>query len=251
VGAQVDVELLRRQDEIEQTIVCIGSHDPAIDVLANFIARKHPGRRLSAANVGSFGCLLARKRGESHIGGCHLLDEATGMYNVPYLERMLESAPAVLVHLAMRDQGLIVRPGNPLGIRSLADLTRPDVRFVNRQKGSGTRVLLDYSLPQAGLSPSDVPGYEREEFTHLAVAVAVSGGSADVGLGVLSAARALRLEFVPLLREQYDLVVGAAFWDDDMLAPLREALGSAELRAEIDALGGYDTSRMGEVLFTT
>jgi len=247
-GDTVEAELLRPLAEIERTIVCIGSHDPAIDVLANFIARRHPGRRLSAANVGSFGALLARKRGESHLGGCHLLDEDSGVYNIPYLARVLEGAPAKLVHLAMREQGLILPPGNPKGIRVLADLARPDVTFVNRQKGSGTRVLLDYELRKAGIEPGAVRGYEREEVTHLGVAVAVQGGSADAGLGVLSAARALGLEFVPLLREQYDLVIGAEFWDDAFLAPLREALDSAELRAEVEALGGYDTSRMGEVL---
>ena len=248
VGQRVEVELLRRPDEIEQTMVCIGSHDPAIDVLANWIARTYPGRRLTATNVGSFGALLARKRGECHLGGCHLLDEASGEYNVPYLGRVLEGAPAVLVHLAMRDQGLIVPPGNPKGVIALADLARPDVRFVNRQKGSGTRVLLDYELKRQGFDAAGVRGYEREEFTHLAVAAAVQGGSADVGLGVLSAARALNLEFVPLLREQYDLLVGAEFWDGDFLAPLRAALASGELRGEIEALGGYDLTRIGEVL---
>ncbi|HEX6511325.1 MAG TPA: molybdopterin biosynthesis protein [Chloroflexota bacterium] len=249
VGELVDVELLRRPDEIERTIVCIGSHDPAIDVLANWIARSSPGRRLTAANVGSFGALLARKRGECHLGGCHLLDEETGAYNVPYLGRVLEGAPAVLVHLAMRDQGLIVPPGNPKGIHSLAELARDSVRFVNRQKGSGTRVLLDYELKRLGVDAASIQGYEREEFTHLAVAVAVQGGSADVGLGVLSAARALGLDFVPLLQEQYDLIVGAEFWESDVLAPLRAGLASDELRQEIQALGGYDVSRMGEMLY--
>jgi putative molybdopterin biosynthesis protein len=148
----------------------------------------------------------------------------------------------------MRDQGLIVRSGNPAGVGSLADLARPDVRFVNRQRGSGTRVLLDYELKRRGIDPAAIGGYEREEFTHLAVAAAVQGGSADVGLGVMSAARALDLEFVPLLREQYDLVVGAEFWEQDVLAPLRAALASAELRQQVEALGGYDVSRMGEVL---
>jgi putative molybdopterin biosynthesis protein len=148
----------------------------------------------------------------------------------------------------MRDQGLIVRPGNPARVASLADLARPGVRFVNRQKGSGTRVLLDYELKRQRIDPAAIQGYEREEFTHLAVGAAVQGGSADVGLGVLSAARALGLEFVPLLREQYDLVVGREFWDQDVLAPLRAALASPELAGEIEALGGYDVSRMGEVL---
>ena len=248
VGDRVQVELLRSQDEIEQTIVCIGSHDLAIDVLANYIARAWPGRRLTAANVGSFGALLARKRGECHLGGCHLLDEDTGVYNVPYLARVLEGRPAVLVHMAMRDQGLIVPPGNPKHVTALADLVRPDVRFVNRQKGSGTRVLLDYELKRQGLDPASIQGYEREEFTHLAVAAAVQGGSADAGLGVLSAARALNLDFVPLLQEQYDLLVGAEFWDGEFLAPLRTALESPDLRREIEALGGYDVTRMGDIL---
>ncbi|MBV8083727.1 MAG: molybdopterin biosynthesis protein [Chloroflexi bacterium] len=249
-GDTVPAELLRPETEIDRTVVCIGSHDPAIDVLSNWIARTHPGRRLTAANVGSFGTLLARKRGESHLGGCHLLDAETGVYNVPDIRRVLEGQAVVLVHLAMRDQGLIVPPGNPKGIRNLSDLARADVRFVNRQKGSGTRVLLDYELPKAGINADAIHGYEREEFTHLAVAVAVSGGSADVGLGVLSAARALGLDFVPLLQEQYDLVVGAEFWDAEILGPVREALVAPDFREEVAALGGYDVSRMGEVLPT-
>jgi putative molybdopterin biosynthesis protein len=248
VGDEVEVELLRPQSEIAGTIVCIGSHDPAIDLLANFIAIRHPGRRLSSANVGSFGGLLALKRGECHFGGCHLLDEQTGVYNQPYLARMLEGRHAYLVHLALRDQGLIVAPGNPKQIRSLADLARADVAFVNRQRGSGTRVLLDYKLKRAGIESAGIRGYEREEFTHLAVAAAVQGGSADAGLGVLAAARALGLEFVPLLQEQYDLVIGAEFWDSGVLRPLRESLASAEFRREVEQLGGYDVSRMGEVL---
>ena len=250
VGDIVTVELLRRPDEIENTIVCIGSHDPAIDVIGNYVSRTFPGHRLTAANVGSYGALLARKRGECHIGGCHLLDEESGIYNVPYLAKVLEGQPVVLVHLAMRDQGLIVPPGNPKNIQALTDLTRPDVRFVNRQKGSGTRVLLDYELKGAGLDATAIAGYEREEFTHLAVAVAVQAGAADVGLGVLSAARALGLDFLPLLQEQYDLVVGAEFWEADILQPLRKALTSAHLRQEIEGLGGYDLSRMGEVIIS-
>jgi putative molybdopterin biosynthesis protein len=248
VGDGVEVELLRPASDIDGTLVCIGSHDPAIDVLANFVATRHPGRRVSAANVGSFGGLLALKRGECHFGGCHLLDEETGVYNIPYLERVLEGRHAYLVHLAVRDQGLIVAPGNPKGIHSLADLTRADMTFVNRQRGSGTRVLLDYELKQAGIQPATIRGYQREEFTHLAVAAAVMGGSADAGLGVLAAARALQLDFVPLLKEQYDLVVGAEFWAADVLKPLREALASSAFRRAVDELGGYDVSRMGEVL---
>ncbi|MBV9121125.1 MAG: molybdopterin biosynthesis protein, partial [Chloroflexi bacterium] len=248
VGDRVQVQLLRRQDEIERTIVCVGSHDPAIDVLGNRIGLFAPGWRLSAANTGSFGALLARKRGEAHLGGCHLLDEESGVYNVPFLDRVLESEPAILVHLAMREQGLIVTPGNPKGIRSLADLARPDIRFVNRQKGSGTRVLLDYELKRARIDSGSITGYEREEFTHLAIAAAISGGSADAGLGILSAARAMGLDFIPLLQEQYDLVVGPGAWESELLKPLRQALLSSEFRTDLAALGGYDTARIGEVL---
>jgi putative molybdopterin biosynthesis protein len=247
-GESVEAELLRSPEDVARTIVAIGSHDMALDLLSTAIARIRPGMSLSSSNVGSLGGLIALQRGEAHLAGSHLLDEDTGEYNVAYVQRYLAGRPVVIVNLVHREQGLIVAPGNPRGIHSLEDLLRPDVRFVNRQKGAGTRVLLDYKLKTMGVEPGQVRGYEREEYTHLGVAATVLSGTADVGLGILAAARALKLEFVPLLKERYDLVIPLEHYESELLAPLLEVIGSDAFRQEVEALGGYDASDMGREL---
>ncbi len=247
-GQEVAVELYRRSAEIDSTIVAIGSHDMTLDLLAQHLAEAEPYRRLTSAHVGSVGGLLALKRAEAHLAGAHLLHPASGEYNVPYLSQYLPGVEVVLVTLVGRTQGLIMRQGNPKGIRSLEDLTRGDVRFVNRQRGSGTRLLLDYELGRKGIAPASVGGYEHEEYTHLAVAAAVAGGVADSGLGVLAAARALDLDFVPLADERYDLVIPRAHYASPLLAPLLNLLNDGAFRDAVGALPGYDVSRMGRVV---
>ncbi|MBI4493992.1 MAG: molybdopterin biosynthesis protein [Chloroflexi bacterium] len=247
-GASVSVELLRRPEEVRQTIVAIGSHDLTLDLLSSAIAQRRPGLSLSSSNVGSLGGLIALQRGECHLAGSHLLDEATGEYNLSYVRRLLPGRRVVLVNLVYRAQGLIVPPGNPKGITSLDDLLRDDVYFINRQKGAGTRVLLDYKLKQMGHDPARVRGYEREEFTHLGVAAAVAGGAADVGLGILAAARALKLDFVPLLQERYDLVIPLEHYQGELLAPLLEIIRGPSFPQQVEALGGYDVSAMGRII---
>jgi putative molybdopterin biosynthesis protein len=247
-GAEVTVDLLRRPEEVERTIVAIGSHDLTLDLLSSELSKRDAGLSLSSSNVGSLGGLIALQRGEAHLSGSHLLDEETGEYNLPYVRRLLKGRSVVLVNLVYRDQGLIVPPGNPKGIRGIEDLLREDVRFVNRQKGAGTRVLLDYRLKQIGVDPLRIEGYRREEFTHLAVAASVAGGTADTGLGILAAARALKLDFVPILKERYDLVIPREQYESDLLRPLLEILRGPTFRQQVEALGGYDASQMGEVV---
>ena len=244
-GAEVEVELLRPAGELEGTIVATGSHDMALDLLASELHRVRPDRSLASANVGSLGGLLALSRGEAHMAGCHLLDEETGEYNTPFVRRYLRGRPAVLVNLAQRVQGLIVRPGNPKSIAALGELARADVAFVNRQRGSGTRMLLDHLLKGEGVLHTGIRGYEREEYTHLAVAAAVAGGRADVGVGVLSAARAMGMDFVQLGTEQYDLVIPAEFYESELLEPLLGLIRTKDFRRQIDGPGGYDTMRTG------
>ncbi len=244
-GAPVTVRLYRPPHELARGILAIGSHDVALDLMAQYLAPRQ--RRLSSAHVGSLGGLVALRRGEAHFAGAHLLDPETGDYNVAYVRRYLPDQRVALVTLTYRQQGLIVTPGNPKGLQSLADLARPDVRFVNRQRGAGTRILLDYHLQQLGLAPHQVQGYDQEEYTHLAVAAAVASGRADVGLGIAAAAQALGLDFVPLFTERYDLVVPAAHYESEVLAPVWEVLADDAFRAAVAALPGYDPSPMGQV----
>jgi putative molybdopterin biosynthesis protein len=245
-GQDVTVELYRDVSEIENTIVHIGSHDLCLDLLAQYLA--DGGRRFSSANAGSLGGLLAIGRGDAHLAGSHLLDPLTGEYNISSIRQYLPDLPVVLMSFVGRQQGLIIAPGNPKGIKGLADLARGDVRYVNRQRGAGTRVLLDYHLEKLGIVPEDIQGYGREEYTHLAVAVAVQSGAADCGLGIAAAANALKLDFVPFEQERYDLVIPRVYYESELLRPLLDLIRGPELRRAISALPGYDTTRMGEVV---
>jgi putative molybdopterin biosynthesis protein len=225
-GAEVTVHLYRRPAEIGRTIVMIGSHDLTLDLLAQFLASRGDGLRLTSANVGSLGGLVALRRGEAHLAGAHLLDPETGLYNEYYVHRYLPGQEVALVGLVGRAQGWIVPPGNPKGIREWADAARPDIQIVNRQRGAGTRVLLDYELGQRAIATESVQGYDREEYTHLAVAAAVASGTADAGLGIQAAARALELDFVPLAEEQYELVIPQVHYGSEFLRPLLDLLDS-------------------------
>lgn len=249
-GTTVDVQLMRRRDEIEGTVVCIGSHDNTLDILANQLRKRYPGFSLTSSHVGSMGGLTAIRRGEAHIGGTHLLDEETGQYNIPFIKKILNDRPIVLINLVYRKQGLIVPKDNPKNIISLKDLTRDDVVFINRQRGSGTRLLLDRSLKELGINPQQIEGYDKEEFTHMGVASAVKSGVADVGMGILTAALALGLDFVPVAEERYDLIVDKT----SMLLPQVKALieiirKDEEFRQIVQSLGGYDTKEMGNVIY--
>ncbi|MDH7577048.1 MAG: molybdopterin biosynthesis protein [Bacillota bacterium] len=247
-GAGVEVELLRPWQEIGRTTVAVGSHDLVLDLLADLFQKKRPGFRLISSHVGSLGGLAALARGEAHLAGVHLLDEETGEYNLPYVKRVLGNKPAFLVNLAYRLQGIIVPPGNPKCIKELADLTRPGIRFVNRQRGSGTRLLFDYLLRRQGIAPEQVSGYEREEYTHMGVAVAVASGSADAGLGIQAAAGALKLDFIPVGEERYDLCIPAALWDEEEVHFFLEILADPDFRRAAGSLPGYDFRDCGKIM---
>ena len=242
---EVEIRLLRGEDEVENTIVAIGSHDIVLDLAASSLRSKGPLLTLASSNVGSLGGLAALRDGLCHLAGSHLLDPETGEYTLGYVEQVLHGHDVAVVRLVHREQGLIVPPDNPLGLGGIADLPRDGLRYVNRQRGSGTRVLLDYELGRLGIDAAEITGYEREEYTHLAVAASVASGCFDCGLGVLAAASAFGLGFIPVAREPYDLVMEAATLADPLLRPFWDLLSSVEFQASVRALGGYDTTEMG------
>jgi putative molybdopterin biosynthesis protein len=244
-GDVVEVALLRGVGAIDRTILAVGSHDLVLDLAASELRAADPGVTLASSNVGSLGGLVALRDGLCHVAGSHLLDPETGEYTLPYLDRVLGGRDVAVVRLVHREQGLIVAPGNPLGITGIEDIARDGLRYVNRQRGAGTRVLLDHELRLRGINPEAVSGYTREEHTHLAVAAAIAAGRVDAGLGVLAAARAFGLDFVPITREPYDLVLDAASLEDPVLAPLWRLLAEPRFRTAVEALGGYGTEEMG------
>jgi len=247
-GDEVEVGLYDPDADVDGTILAVGSHDVSLDLLAGRIKEANPRLSLASANVGSMGGILAIKEGQAHIAGVHLLDPGTGEFNVPYVLRELSADDVFLLHMCMRTQGLMVLPGNPEGIKGIEDLALRGISFVNRQPGSGTRLLLDHLLSQAGIEPGDIYGYEREMFTHTAVAAAVAGGTADAGLGVLAAARALRLDFIPVASERYDLLGLRSFMGAPGYEALVHVLRDPGFRGEVEGLGGYDLSQAGELL---
>ena len=247
----VSAELLRPLSRVHNTIVIVGSHDNTLDVLADQIKVEHSHLTLSSSHVGSMGGIMALKRGGCHLAGSHLLDTEDGTYNVSYIKKLLPDLGVTLVRLVERDQGLMIQRGNPKNIQGIADLAREDIRFMNRQGGSGTRILLDYKLSELQIDPAGIDGYQLEEFTHMAVAVAVLSGTADAGLGIFAAARALDLDFIPVVTEQYELIISNAHIDSPNIQILLETINSQQFKDRVNALGGYSTQNTGTTVYTS
>ncbi len=249
-GEKVEIELLRSKAEVDATLVCIGSHDNIIDLLANHLHKERPLTRVSSAHVGSMGGLMAIRRNEAHIAGCHLLDEQSGEYNVPFIKRLLPSTPLQLINLCHRDQGLIVAKGNPLKIKGFSDMAERRLNFINRQGGAGTRLLTDKVINDLGISPEQLLGYDHEEYTHMSVAAAVASGSVDAGMGIRAAAVALDLDFVPVTQERYDLIIPKAFLDDTKIQKVLDLItNSKEFHQKVLTLGGYSLQDTGKVMY--
>ena len=246
----VQARLLRPRAVIENTIVIIGSHDNTLDLLADQVRLADGDVSISSSHVGSMGGLMAVKKGACHMAGAHLLEPEDGSYNISYIKKYLPDETVWVVNLVMRDQGLIVLKENPRNITSIKDLTNPDLAFINRQPGSGTRILMDWKMETMGIQASQINGYENDEYTHMSVAVSVLSGRADAGLGIQAAARALDLGFIPVVTEEYDLVIPDRFYRTKKVQVLLETIKSSEFQRRVNLLGGYSTRNTGKVIYT-
>ncbi len=245
-GEKITIHLNKNKNLLSETLLTIGSHDLTLDLLAEYLSKK--GKRLVSANVGSLGGLISLNRGESHFSGSHLFDPEDESFNINYVNKYVKNFRSVIIPWVYRQQGLIVQKGNPKGIKNLDDLARKEVVFVNRQRGAGTRILLDFHLGKLNINAESIAGYENEEYTHLNVAAAVKSNRADTGLGIAAAARALALEFIPLFNERYDLIVPIHIFTSEIFKPVMEAVKDEEFKNSVQALAGYDVSCMGNDL---
>ena len=243
-GDEVRVSLYRNPSEIKNTVVVTGSHDLILDVAADLIPQMYKGMHLSSTHVGSMGGLMALKRGETHVAPIHLLDETTGIYNDSYVKRIFSGRTAIVTGVR-RIQGIMVKKGNPLDIHTIEDLQKG--RFVNRQRGAGTRILLDYLLKKENISAECIEGYDREASTHMAVAALVASDSADAGMGIYSAAQSMGLDFIPVGDEWYEFAIPESFMELPHVQAFIEVLKSDAFKAELERLGGYGTERAGEI----
>lgn len=247
-GEEVQVRLLSTPEKLQNTLVVIGSHDPLLDEVADMMHRVDPTVFMSSSHVGSMGGIMAIRRGEAHAGGCHLLDTETGVYNLSFLKKYFPNGGIRLVRCVGRQQGLMLAKGNPLDIKEFADIAKNGVRYVNRQKGSGTRVLMDYLCEQYAVNVSDIYGYEREELTHTSVAAQIANGSADAGMGIYSAAQLYDLDFLPICIEEYDLIIPDHAWETPVVQQLIATLKSPAFREKMLAMGGYTVDHPGEII---
>ena len=244
----MEVQLLSRLEKLQNTLVVIGSHDPLLDELGDMMHRENRNVYMSSSHVGSMGGIMAIRRGEAHAAGCHLLDTETGEYNRSFIRKYFPAGGVKLIRCVGRQQGLMVAPGNPLGIRDFSDISRENIRYVNRQKGSGTRILTDYLCGKYDVAPDFVYGYDREELTHTSVAAQIASGSADAGMGIYSAAKLYDLDFIPICVEEYDLIIPDYAWETPMVRQMIATLQSDAFREKILSMGGYTIDRPGEII---
>jgi len=247
-GAEVSVRLLSPMEKLKNTVVVIGSHDPLLDELGDMLHVENSDVYMSSSHVGSMGGIMAVRRGEAHAAGCHLLDTATGEYNLAFIRKYFPKGGVRLIRCVGRQQGMMVAKGNPLNIQKFSDIAKEGVRYVNRQKGSGTRILTDYLCKQENLNVDAIYGYDREELTHTSVAVQIASGSADAGMGIYSAAKLYDLDFIPICIEEYDLIIPDHAWETPQVQQMIATMKTESFREKILALGGYTVENPGEII---
>ena len=247
-GAEVNVRLLCPVEKLKNTVVVIGSHDPLLDELGDMLHMADSSLYMSSSHVGSMGGIMAVRRGEAHAAGCHLLNTENGEYNIAFMKKYFPKGGVRLIRCVGRQQGLMVAKGNPLDIQKFSDIAKAGVRYVNRQKGSGTRILTDYLCKQEKLDTDTIYGYDREELTHTSVAVQIASGSADVGMGIYSAAKLYDLDFIPICIEEYDLIIPDHAWDSPQVQQMIATMKTEAFREKILNLGGYTVDNPGEII---
>lgn len=248
-GSTVSIRLLRPLSELQNTLVAIGSHDPLLDEVSNLLHRKNPGLYMASSHVGSMGGIMAVRRGETHMAGIHLLNEKDGTYNTAFVKKYFPNGGVRVVECVGRTQGIMVAPCNPKNITAIKSLSEQGIRYVNRQKGSGTRILIDYLCKKENINTTAIYGYDREEFTHTSVAAQIASGSADAGMGIYSAAQLYGLDFIPICIEQYDLLIPDSAWDTDVVREVIQILKSEEFSQKLNEMGGYTLEHPGEVRY--
>lgn len=248
-GTTLDVELLTSIENLKNNLLITGTHDICLDIMGNMLLSENPSIHLYSSNVGSNNGIKAIKEGNTHLAGIHLFDVETGEYNVPLVKKMLKNIPVILVNLFHRHLGLIIKKENPKKIKDLNDLTRADVKFINRNFSSGTRIVLDYFLKRLKINTESINGYRDEVYNHMSLASAIASGSADAGIGILAAARSLELDFIPIIPERFDVVVPKIFLGNKNVQSFLELLNSKKLKKEISSLGGYDLTYTGKIYY--
>jgi excisionase family DNA binding protein len=242
-------DVAHQKNSPENKVVIAGSNDIALELLVKNASLMHPQYTFSISSVGSLAGLIALQNGGCHIAATHLLDQETGEYNSVFIKKHFHDMKISLLNVAHREQGLIVKKGNPLGLRTLKSLVTKKATIINRQEGSGTRVLLDYRLKESGIDPETIQGYDRIAYTHMEVALDVFSGSADAGIGIMAAARMLGLDFVPLAKERFDLAIPAENFSTEPVKALRKALNSDDFKTSIAEMGGYEIRDTGRVVY--
>ncbi len=250
-NARTGLEEARQKGRgIEGALLASGSNDPVLDMLQTCLKKSHPDFYIFAANTGSTDGLMALNRGYTDIAWSHLLEPESGLYNIPFLDSLLPEVKPVVVNLFDRDLGFVTAPGNPLGFQGFEDLPRRGIRFLNRQKGAGTRVLLDHYLEQLKIPSSGISGYEKEVYTHFEVGLSILSKETDVGIATIAVAKLFGLAFIPIIRERFDMILDKTTFFHKGIQAFIEILNSPEFRAGVDRIGGYNFKYSGRILYT-